>query len=947
MTCREPTARRYLRSISAAVSRGLRRAGTTTLSTVNGTYTFQANGTWTFDPKANLNNASGISAGFTYRIRDGDGDSSTTTQAITINDGAVAATPAPVTLDLNEAALSTAGATGSNPSLTSEVDNTPALSFTAGSDNLMSFAFSGIGGLVTDLNGTGGQDIFWQLVSPTQIKGFLDLAHDLLAVTLDLSAPASIAAGATGNVTVTATLSDNLQHVLGNGAQISSIGSVGVVATDTDGDTTTGTVNINVQDDVPTANSGPALTVIETDGVTSGTNLLANDVPGADAATTVTAVDFGLGGGFQAIAAAGTTTLSTVNGTYTFQANGTWTFDPNGNLNNASGISAGFTYRITDGDGDSSTAAQAITINDGAVAATPAPVTLDLNEAALSTAGATGSNPSLTSEVDNTPALSFTAGSDNLVSFAFTGIGGLVTDLNGTGGQDIFWQLVSPTQIKGFLDAGHDLLAVTLDLSAPASIAAGATGNVTVTATLSDNLQHVLGNGAQISSIGSVGVVATDTDGDTTTGTVNINVQDDVPSLTGATETKEVYEDLLPGGNPDTPANPAGASTVATGTLAALVSAGADQPGFFSWDDLGVDGLPSQNSSNGETVIGTTSASVAGGPLDTLTGYVESNGTLGFQAGERQVYTFVITDPATGAYTFTLMDQLDHDLGVDNFDDATLAIEFGVLLNYTDADGDSISLTGLVPIVVENDVPTPVSPQPAVLTNFAGVSFTGTLDVDGNVDNNIGADQPGTIGWPSILQGTDSGLTSNGQPIFYYIVGDVLFGTTGGGPNDGRVFSIALVHNQSGPDTYTVTMDARVDSVTKIEFTDGSYNFVGGNDPWAGFVPAGPPVDDNSSDLLLTPFGTATGINGNANSAGASGGGGGQNIGAGEGIRLDFVTDLAGNPAGSGGYYAGSPLFPNQDHTFDGHYLTSGTAIQFGDGRCDGNDGGAQGAPRS
>ena len=504
-------------------------AGTTTLSTVNGTYMFQANGTWTFDPNANLNNAAGISAGFTYQITDGDGDTSTAAQAITINDGAVAATPAPVTLDLNEAALSTAGATGSNPSLTSEVDNTPALSFTAGSDNLTSFAFTSTAGLLTDLNGTGGQDIFWQLVSPMQIQGFLDAGHTLLAVTLDLSAPASIAAGATGTVTVTATLSDNLQHVLANGAQISSIGNVGVVATDTDGDTTTGTVNINVQDDVPTAVSGPSLTVIETDGVTSGTNLLANDVPGADGAT-VTAVDFGLGGGLQAIAAVGTTTLSTVNGTYVFQANGTWTFDPNANLNNAAGISAGFTYQITDGDGDPSTATQAITINDGAVAATPAPVTLDLNEAALSTAGATGSNPSLTSEVDNAPALSFTAGSDNLTSFAFSGIGGLVTDLNGTGGQDIFWQLVSPIQIQGFLDAGHTLLAVTLDLSAPASIAAGATGTVTVTATLSDNLQHVLANGAQISSIGNVGVVATDTDGDTTTGTVNINVQDDVPT---------------------------------------------------------------------------------------------------------------------------------------------------------------------------------------------------------------------------------------------------------------------------------------------------------------------------------------------------------------------------------------------------------------------------------
>ena len=138
---------------------------------------------------------------------------------------------------------------------------------------------------------------------------------------------------------------------------------------------------------------------------------------------------------------------------------------------------------------------------------------------------------------------------------------------------------------------------MTLDLSAPASIAAGATGNVTVTATLSDHLQHVLGNSAQISSIGNVGVVATDTDGDTTTGTVNINVQDDVPSVTAATETKTVYEDLLPGGNPDTPANPAGASTVATGTLAALVSAGADRPGFFSLNVL--NGVTSEQTSNG------------------------------------------------------------------------------------------------------------------------------------------------------------------------------------------------------------------------------------------------------------------------------------------------------------------------------------------------------------
>ena len=148
-----------------------------------------------------------------------------------------------------------------------------------------------------------------------------------------------------------------------NGANTEVAESFTYRVTDANGNTATGTITVNIIDDVPTAIAGPALTVIETDGVTSGTNLLANDVPGADGAT-VTAVDFGLGGGFQTIAAVGTTTLSTVNGTYTFQANGTWSFDPNANLSNAASISAGFTYRITDGDGDTSTATQAITISN-------------------------------------------------------------------------------------------------------------------------------------------------------------------------------------------------------------------------------------------------------------------------------------------------------------------------------------------------------------------------------------------------------------------------------------------------------------------------------------------------------------------------------------------------------------------------------------------------------
>ena len=166
----------------------------------------------------------------------------------------------PITLQVDEAALST----GSNPSLTTETANGP-LSFTAAGFNLVSFAFStDISGLTTDLNNDGTQDIFWVRDSGTQISGYLDAAHTELADRLTLSAPpGGIAAGATGSVTVTETLSAALKNPNDNGAQVSSLGHVGVVATDTNGDTATGTVNPFDKDDVPTAspasNSGQAV----------------------------------------------------------------------------------------------------------------------------------------------------------------------------------------------------------------------------------------------------------------------------------------------------------------------------------------------------------------------------------------------------------------------------------------------------------------------------------------------------------------------------------------------------------------------------------------------------------------------------------------------------------------------------------------------------------------
>ena len=132
----------------------------------------------------------------------------TVTTTIIDNDPAAGAA---ITLEVDEAAL----LTGSNPSLTTETDNTPSLPFSAAGFNLVSFAFSNdISGLVKDLNIDGAQDIFWVRDSGTQISGYLDAAHTVLADRLTLSAPSSIAADTTGSVTVTETLSAALKNPL-------------------------------------------------------------------------------------------------------------------------------------------------------------------------------------------------------------------------------------------------------------------------------------------------------------------------------------------------------------------------------------------------------------------------------------------------------------------------------------------------------------------------------------------------------------------------------------------------------------------------------------------------------------------------------------------------------------------------------------------------------------
>ncbi|MBB3763003.1 hypothetical protein FHS50_000026 [Sphingomicrobium lutaoense] len=291
-----------------------------------------------------------------------------------------------------------------------------------------------------------------------------------------------------------------------------------VIASDHDGDSASGTVSLFVSDDEPTSEVAGDVTVVE--GQTaSGTWSVSM---GADQPGSVV-VEFG--GATYAIDAA----IDTGKGTLTVKSDGTWEFVANDNLDNDLAQSISFAVTATDEDNDVASDPHTVAITDGAGPTGGDTLSLTVDDEALDD---DGNNPGSAAEVDD-GMLSFTAGSDALTSFAFS------MDLSGLD-SSLTWVRVNDTTITGS-DGGR--LVVTLTLSAPASIAAGASGDVTVTATLNDEYNdHPLFTQDDTFDLGDVDVIASDHDGDSASGTVSLFVSDDEPVITNVTDAEDTLE---------------------------------------------------------------------------------------------------------------------------------------------------------------------------------------------------------------------------------------------------------------------------------------------------------------------------------------------------------------------------------------------------------------------
>ncbi|UFQ01751.1 retention module-containing protein [Pseudomonas fitomaticsae] len=451
-------------------------AGPITAGTFTGTYgtlVLNANGTYTYtlntsdaDFKALHGGGNGTET-FTYTITDADGDTSTANLVLNIhnNDDQVYLNG----LDVNGGELTVYEknlSDGTSP-------DTPALTqsgtFTVTAlDGLQTLT---VGGIAVITNGVAA--------------GFPQSAVTPLGSTLTITGYDP----ATGVVSYSYTLVDNETHPTANGAN-SITENFNVVATDTDGSTATGQINVNIIDDLPTAK--PDATSVQEGGTVSG-NVLDNDIGGADGPAASGAV-VGVRAGSDTSTSAIGGLNSNINGTYgylTLDANGNAVYHSNPNAVSGPGAVDVFVYTVRDSDGDESTTTITIDVYNSclkAVSDTDVTVyekALDLTKDGqdLAPGTVTGSDPTSTGETASGTLVGSVTGAVGAISYALVGsatgnYGQIVLNPNGT----YTYTLTSPASTTPHADDGANTLTETFTYQATDSL-----GNV-VTSTLVVNI---------------------------------------------------------------------------------------------------------------------------------------------------------------------------------------------------------------------------------------------------------------------------------------------------------------------------------------------------------------------------------------------------------------------------------------------------------------------------
>ncbi|HAT1923651.1 TPA: type I secretion C-terminal target domain-containing protein, partial [Legionella pneumophila] len=374
-------------------------------------------------------------------------------------------------------------------------------------------------------------------------------------------------------------------------------------------------------------------------------------------------------------------------------------------------------------------------------------------------------------------------------------------------------------------------------------------------------------------------------------------------------------EDNLPRGNNDTASGDAAQSNL-TGTLP--VNFGADGAGRI--DFQGMHGLSAAIGNDNITYNWNNWNAVT----NTLTAY-RTGGTLGVN----DVFKIVV-NPTTGQYTFTLLAAINHHAVADNTEGL---VDPFINLNYRVIDGDGDTAIGTLKVTIDDDIPKAFTPEEGFVTNQAGIVRTFDLDFDANIDNNVGADQLGTIAFSGVtngqlVTGTVDGvpnqtLTSGGSAIHYYVSGNnVVEGWINGGPSDVGstiVFRTTLqpdMNYNASNDTYKFELFQPISTSTNVSIT----NFNGVNATSREFIYL-ENASSSGEDILFSAYirndnGSFTDATVNTSTQGI--GVNNQNMNDRENLRLDFVKNASTNGTNQ-----------NMTYEYDEHYLVNNFSFKI------------------
>ncbi|AZD22867.1 hypothetical protein C4K24_3566 [Pseudomonas chlororaphis subsp. aurantiaca] len=796
------------------------------------TFSLSAAGAYSFTLLQPLDHPAGddenditLNLGAMLKATDKDGDTVTAAAeklVITVDDDTPTAngTAGAGTVDEDGLANGIAGGVGDVPGEATTASGSVTAIFQSGADVPLTYALS------SDTSGL-----------PALSSGGVALVYSVAGDTLTAKAGATdvftFSLNAAGDYSFT--LLQPLDHPAGNDENDITLNLGAMLqATDKDGDTVTAAADklvITVDDDTPTANGTAGAGTVDEDGLANGIAGGVGDVPGeaTTASGSVTAIfqsgadvplTYSLSSdtsGLPALSSGGVALVYSVAGdtltakagatdvfTFSLSAAGDYSFTllqpldhPAGNDENDITLNLGAMLQATDKDGDTVTAAAdklVITVDDDTPTAngTAGAGTVDEDGLANGIAGGVGDVPGEATTASGSVTGIFQSGADVPLSYA------LSSDTSGL-----------PALASGGVALVYSVAGDTLTAKAGAvdvfTFSLSAAGDYNFT--LLQPLDHPAGNDENDITINLGAMLqATDKDGDTVTAAAEklvITVDDDTPTATGTAAAGTVDEDGLANGIAGGIGDVAGEATVANGSVSGIFQSGADVPLTYSLSS-DTSGLPALSSGGVALVY-----SIAG---DTLTA----------KAGATDVFTFSLS--AAGAYSFTLLQPLDHPAGNDEND---ITLNLGTLLKATDRDGDTVTAAAeKLVITVDDDTPT-----------ATGTAAAGTVDEDGLANGIAGGigDVPGEA---TTTSGSISGIFQSGAdvPLTYSLSSDTsgLPALTSGG--------VALVYSVAG-DTLTAKAGA-VDVFTFSLNAAGDYSF-------SLLQPLDHPAGNDENDITL------------------------------------------------------------------------------------------------